>query len=565
MAAVAHLRYLQRDGTTREGERGELYGPDADRADGKASLERGRGDRHQFRFIVAPEDGAEYPDLRPLVRRLMTQVEQDLGTGLDWVAVDHFNTGHPHAHILLRGKAEKGKDLIIARDYLTKGLRQRAAELVNLDLGPRTDRDIRQTQDREVTQERFTGLDRQLLREADAGGQLSVTTGDPRAHALRIGRLRTLGRLGLAREGKGGRWTLDPQLEPTLRRLGERGDIIRTLHRELREAGIARLPQDYGLFRPEDGTADPIAGRIVAIGLADEHRDRRYLVIDGLDGRSHYVDIGEDQTACATGSIVCLSPRPVTIRETDRTIAGIAAAHEGRYSLDIHLRHDPQMTEERAQTHVRRLEAMRRAIGAPVREVDGAWIVGEDHLQRAEAYERQRSQRRPVTIATLSHRPLEQLLAHDGETWLDRQLITDIPEPLGGGFGIEAARALQQRRQWLLDQQLAEEQDGMVRYRQDMLRRLHRRGLDRTIARLEGETGLVHRPVQQGERIEGLCRAPVQVGDHRYALIEKSREFTLVPWRPVLDRAIGKPVSGIERREGISWTIGGRARGIGIS
>src|SRR3546814_7679654 len=83
MAAAAHLRYLERDGTTREGERGSLYGRDVDRVDGKPFLERSAGDRHQFRFIVAPEDGAHYDDLKPVVRRLMVPAEKDLGTRLE--------------------------------------------------------------------------------------------------------------------------------------------------------------------------------------------------------------------------------------------------------------------------------------------------------------------------------------------------------------------------------------------------------------------------------------------------------------------------------------------------
>jgi hypothetical protein len=83
--ATAHLRYIQRDGVTREGLPGELYGPDDRVVDGKAFIERGDGDRHQFRFIVAVEDAVEYDDLKPYVRRLMTQMEADLGTDLDWV------------------------------------------------------------------------------------------------------------------------------------------------------------------------------------------------------------------------------------------------------------------------------------------------------------------------------------------------------------------------------------------------------------------------------------------------------------------------------------------------
>jgi len=126
--AAAHLRYLQRDGTDRAGERSTLYGPEQDRADGKEFLSRGSEDRHQFRFIVAPEDGEHYEELKPLVRRLMTQMEEDLNTRLDWVAVDHFNTGRPHSHILLRGVDERGDNLIIARDYIGQGLRERAGD-----------------------------------------------------------------------------------------------------------------------------------------------------------------------------------------------------------------------------------------------------------------------------------------------------------------------------------------------------------------------------------------------------------------------------------------------------
>jgi type IV secretory pathway VirD2 relaxase len=564
MAAAAHLRYLQRDGVTRTSERGALYGPDQDRADGKLFLERGQGDRHQFRFIVAPEDGAEYEDLKPLVRRLMQQAEKDLVTKLDWVAVDHFNSGHPHSHIMLRGVDEKGKDLVIARDYLTQGLRTRAAELVDLDLGPRTDRDIMAARERETGLERFTGIDRQLVREADGEGRLMLANRDPQEHALRMRRLRTLERLGLAAEEKDGSWTLAPELEPTLRRLGERGDIIRTLNRELREAGIARPPQDLGCYDPHDPAAKPIVGRLVATGLSDEHRDRRYLIVDGVDGRSHYVDIGEDHSAYGKGSILRLSPRPVEIREIDRTIAAVAAGHDGRYSVDIHLRHDPAISEDRAQAHIRRLEAMRRSIGKPERQVDGTWTIEPDHLSHARQHEQRQGQRMPVTIDTLSHKPLEQLPGHDGETWLDRELTAATPEPLQRGFGAEVRGALQQRRQWLVEQQLAESEEGTIRYRRNMLQLLQQRELTRAIAATEQETRLAHRPITTGERVEGTYRRAVQVGDRRYALVEHAREFSLVPWRPVLERAVGKSVSGIMRSDGISWTIGGRARGLGI-
>ena len=85
-AADAHIRYLQRDGTTRDGERGRLYAAETDAADGDAFTKRGREDRHQFRFIVAPEDGDRLSDLRTFTRDVMRKMEEDLGTRLDWVA-----------------------------------------------------------------------------------------------------------------------------------------------------------------------------------------------------------------------------------------------------------------------------------------------------------------------------------------------------------------------------------------------------------------------------------------------------------------------------------------------
>jgi hypothetical protein len=141
--ARAHLRYVGREGTSREGAPGGLYSAREDDADGKSFLERSRADRHQFRFIVSAEDGSEYGDLKPLIRRVMEKVEQDLGTGLDWVAADHHDTAHPHSHVLVRGVDDAGRNLVIAREYLSAGLRARVAEQLSLDLGPPSIRELR--------------------------------------------------------------------------------------------------------------------------------------------------------------------------------------------------------------------------------------------------------------------------------------------------------------------------------------------------------------------------------------------------------------------------------------
>ena len=115
----------------------------------------------------------------------MARMEEDLGTKLDWVAVDHFNTGHPHTHVIVRGKDDRGQDLIIAREYISHGMRQRASEIVTLDLGPRTDLEIEQKRAQEMTKDRLTTLDRQLIREAGECGGIVRTSLPRRARARR--------------------------------------------------------------------------------------------------------------------------------------------------------------------------------------------------------------------------------------------------------------------------------------------------------------------------------------------------------------------------------------------
>ena len=557
--ARAHLRYVQRDGVTRDGRPGELYGRDADTVDGKNWLDRQAADRHQFRFIVSPEDGDQYADLKGLTRRLMARLEQDLGTRLDWVAVDHFNTGHPHTHVIVRGKDERGRDLVIAPDYLTRGIRERAAELVDLDLGPRSDRDIEARLRAEIDQERLTGIDRRLIGAMDADRVVAASAREPFQQSLQVGRLATLARLGLAERLPEGRWRLAEGIEDTLRRMGERGDIIRTLQRAYTERGIVPAAADLAIYEPAAQDARPITGRVLERGLSDEHKDRHYLLVEATDGRTHYVDIGKGEALAPlpAGAIVRIAPERPAIREVDRTIAAVAAANGGRYTIDAHLRHDASATEAFAETHVRRLEAMRRRSGAVERLSDGSWTIAPDHLDRAAAHEAARARESPVRVETLSAEPLERLAGADAATWLDRELVTSSPAPLReAGFGQAVREAQRQRRQWLIAQGLAEEQGNGTTFATGLIDTLQRRELLRVAARLSDELGLPFRETPEGARVEGIYRRPVDLLSGRHALIEKSREFTLVPWRPVLGRHVGKSVFGRARGDGVSWTIG---------
>jgi type IV secretory pathway VirD2 relaxase len=109
-------------------------------------------------------------DLRGFTRDLMRQVENDLETRLDWIAIDHYNTGHPHTHIIVRGVLEGGGILNIAGDYIAHGIRHRASELVTLELGHQSELELQAKLKTEVEAERWTRLDRMLATEQHERG-----------------------------------------------------------------------------------------------------------------------------------------------------------------------------------------------------------------------------------------------------------------------------------------------------------------------------------------------------------------------------------------------------------
>jgi type IV secretory pathway VirD2 relaxase len=286
-----HMAYLKRDGVTRDGADARMFDATSDAADEQAFAERTADDRHHFRFIISPEDAAELADLRSFTRELMQDVERDLGTRLDWVAVDHWNTDNPHVHVLIRGRADDGQDLVISRDYISRGFRDRAAERVTFELGPRSEHEIRTALEKEVEAERWTSLDRALRDVADDGGGVAdLRPGgeeDPEMRRLMLGRAAKLERLGLAEQIGPAQWTLKPGIEPALRDLGVRGDIIKTMHRAM--SGADREPDIAGFAIHGDALADPVLGRLVQRGLDDELKGSAYAIVEGVDGRTHHL------------------------------------------------------------------------------------------------------------------------------------------------------------------------------------------------------------------------------------------------------------------------------------
>ena len=329
----AHLSYLRREGVTRDGEKARMFGPECEEMDARTFAERCESDRHHFRFIVSPEDAADMADLKAHARELMGQMEKDLGTKLDWVGVDHWNTDNPHIHVILRGCTDDGEDLVISRDYIKEGMRARAQDLVTLELGPRTDPEIHRNLERQVEAERWTQLDRQLVRDSGKTGIMDLAPLPDRRpdefHALKVGRLRTLEILGLAGQVGPAQWFIKEEAEKVLREMGERGDIVKRMHRALTDRGVERGSASYVLAA--ESLDVPVIGRLVERGLDDELRGTAYAVVDGVDGRTHHIKLPHLDAAgdSPPGSIVEL--RSYEDARGERRVA-IAI----RSDLDIH-------------------------------------------------------------------------------------------------------------------------------------------------------------------------------------------------------------------------------------
>ncbi|ALR20935.1 relaxase/mobilization nuclease domain-containing protein [Sphingobium baderi] len=287
-----HTSYLEREGVTRDGAPGRLFDAIGDQADGNDFADRCNDDRHHFRFIVSPEDAGEMEDLRAFTRELMADAQRDLSTTLDWVAVDHWNTDNPHIHVLVRGRADDGGDLVIRRDYVREGFRQRAEDRVTLELGPRSQREIQAVLARDVQADRWTGLDRTLRDIADRhGGIVDLRPGPdgrgPENRHLLVGRAQKLEAMGLADSLGPAAWTIKPGLEDKLRDLGTRGDIIKTMHKAMTKDTPHPDVSRFAIHRT--APADPVVGRLVDRGLYDELKGSAYAVVDGIDGRTHHL------------------------------------------------------------------------------------------------------------------------------------------------------------------------------------------------------------------------------------------------------------------------------------
>lgn len=312
-ALARHVSYLGRRGAGLEGSRPDFFDRTDDAVDAAERTRDWTQDRHHFRFIVSAEHGDRIADLRAYVREVMVPVAADLGEPeLSWIGTCHFDTDQPHAHVLVRGRRADGRDLVIPRDYIGYGFRARAQEAAQARLGDLSRAEAERRVWRETEADRFTGLDRRLMEAVGTDGLVEDGVGRGGAwHALTRGRLRHLERLGLA-ERAGRAFRLASDLEPRLRTLQIRKDIIRTLNQ--RRLDGAREVRVLGTER--------VSGRVIHSGAHDELGATAFVVVRDQAGVEHYARLGLGKAPPEIGSQLILI-------QGDRGVQALARVSRG--------------------------------------------------------------------------------------------------------------------------------------------------------------------------------------------------------------------------------------------
>jgi len=296
----AHGRYVARESATHEGDPREVgFNATEESIDIAARLEgwQKANDERLWKLIVSPEFG-DRVDLKRLTCDLISQMETDLGTWLEWVAVAHFNTEHPHIHVALRGVGGEGRPLRLSRDFIREGIRHITEDLCTRQLGYRTEFDAADAQRREVHQHRYTSLDRIIQRDADraedAESAFFTVNKDPsraglgpstsRIERRTAERLMVLESVGLAESTDPKTWRVRRDFASVLRAMQRSADHQKTLAAHGALISDVRLQMAVLDLR----NLTRLEGRILVHG-EEESSGRSYLLLEGTDARVHYV------------------------------------------------------------------------------------------------------------------------------------------------------------------------------------------------------------------------------------------------------------------------------------
>jgi type IV secretory pathway VirD2 relaxase len=515
-----HASYLGRDSASADGQPGVFYDASRDDVDAKKAVVSWTADRHHFRIIISPERGGDIPDMTAYVREVMRRVEKDLalagviepGAKLQWIGINHHNTDNPHAHVVLRGRQEEGRDLVIPRAYLAHGMRGRASEVATELLGERTVEQAQEARLKEVEAERFTSLDRMIERHIERRGEVNKIDLSPAKpigfgaddRQLALARLQFLEGIGLARKDKGTWWSVDESFSQSLRELGERNDIIKHLY--------SQLGNEAGRVQRMTGGAEvsvPVAGIVIAKDRVDELADDRFVVVRDSAGQAHYGRVQDTQAYrdLHVGSVAELGAGTRWRQEVAAEIRAVAQA-SGAYSAQAHeayLRQSkPDSTEREIASAIRSAEARLGFAagfdGSGVRALEAGGYSIDSQLYAS--FSQRGSSRTDVRV--IAEHTLERQVEAHAVTWLDRQAFGSRPDTRMTDHPA-VQDAIEQRQEWLVRNGYAQRvaDGGAIELNPDALQELAAEERSDFAGRLAGKFRLPVAELPKGGTVAG--------------------------------------------------------------
>lgn len=208
-----------------------------------------------------------------------------------------------------------------------------------------------------------------------------------------------------------------------------------------------------------------------------------------------------------------------------------------------------------------RLEALGRATVVS-KNKNSEWDIPDDYLDRVRDYHKRIAKTSPTPLSRNSTLTLNEMTTARGATWLDTQLKRGTLE--ADGTSRELLDAAANRRAVL--RQMGFAIGDKERLLQQSINELKVMDIKET-GELQSQTlGKDYVSSSGASHIEGVFSKTIERPSGTFAVIERSREFTLVPWRPIMERRRGQSIIGrASRGGGISWDVRGRQRDRGLS
>ena len=561
-AVILHLKYIERNGVEKDGSEGKLYGKDNnfDRDQFKRDIP---DEKHQFRFIVSPEDGHAL-DLTEFTKNLMQQVEKDLIRPLEWAAVNHYNTDNPHVHIVIRGVDLRGERVTIEPKYISEGVRFRAQEIATKELGIRTPEERLEKSRTEIHAEKYTTLDWTLSQKVKDGiidlGEYSGTLTQQLKQAQLSARLDKLELFGFAEQTGERIWSVREGWQESLRKMGKDIEIYKNIHKVAQGD-----PQRY---RINPVGEKEIQGVVLSKALSNELYDSFYIIVQEPDGYTNYLNLDrKNEPEINVGNVVSITTeKEKWLKKADIVIAQQAAQNNGIYSAKLHLESidSPTVTlrenekqvaaEDFVQAHERRLwrlQKFRLAQSLP----DESWQVDPELVEKLSEKDKNEGPIVKLRTKNISEISINEQVSYRGRTWLDRFTDKlDSTEFSYYGIGLEMKTAVQRRILILREMGV----DPMDPARAKKLDSIEKKELSDRVS----QSGLQHKTLHSGEQINGIMREIKMAGGNKYAMVEtNSKEFSLVPWHKDFVPHIGKQVelinnAGRYMARGISKSLG---------